>query len=56
MKIKIDNICMYYQHDFGLLTEKEKDKLRVEASLWLNAFIKVLEDADLIDKGNLNAN
>jgi len=49
LKINVDDICMYYQHDFGLLSEKEKDKLRVEASLWLKAFLKTLEDSKLID-------
>ena len=49
LKIKVDDICMYYQHNFGLLSEKEKDQLRVEATRWLNAFLKTLEDHGLIE-------
>ena len=33
----IDNVCISYRHDFGLLSEQEKDKVRFECKEWLRA-------------------
>jgi hypothetical protein len=41
----IDDACMSYRHDFGLMSEDEKDKLRRDAREWLRSFH--LEDHDL---------
>ena len=33
----IDNVCLSYRHDFGLMTDKEKDKLIFECKEWMRA-------------------
>lgn len=36
----IDNVCLSYRHDFGLLSKDEQDLLRFEADGWYNAINK----------------
>jgi hypothetical protein len=33
----IDNVCVSYRHDFGLLDKQEQDKLRFECKEWMRA-------------------
>lgn len=33
----IDNVCLSYRHDFGLMSEEEKRQTRYHCKLWLNA-------------------
>ena len=33
----IDNICLSYRHDFGLLSEYEQNKVRFECKEWIRA-------------------
>ena len=33
----IDNVCLSYRHDFGLLDKKEQDKVRFECKEWMRA-------------------
>jgi len=33
----INNMCLSYRHDFGLMTEKEQASLRFEAREWYRA-------------------
>lgn len=35
--IFIDNVCLSYRHDFGLMTEEEQKKLRFECKEWMRA-------------------
>jgi hypothetical protein len=41
----IDDACMSYRHDFGLMCDERQRELRYEAREWLRAFH--LEDHDL---------
>jgi hypothetical protein len=34
----IDDACMSYRHDFGLMSDEEQNKLRREAREWLRSF------------------
>ena len=34
----IDDACLSYDHNFGLMTLEEQEKLRVKAREWLRAF------------------
>ena len=34
----VDNMCMSYRHDFGLMTEQDKQALRFECKEWLRAY------------------
>lgn len=45
--IDLYNVCMSYRHDFGLLTEKEQNNIRVEAKEWLEAWGKILTNFKL---------
>lgn len=36
--------CMYWRHDFGLLSESDRIQLVREARQWLLAWKKVIED------------
>ena len=33
----IDNVCLSYRHDFGLLSEDEQNKVRFECKEWMRA-------------------
>ena len=33
----VDNVCLSYRHDFGLLNQKEQDQLRFELREWIRA-------------------
>ncbi len=33
----IDNVCLSYRHDFGLLNEDEQNKVRFECKEWMRA-------------------
>lgn len=33
----IDNVCLSYRHDFGLMTEQDRQKLRFECKEWMRA-------------------
>ena len=34
----IDNMCISYRHDFGLMDKEQQDKLRFECKEWLRAY------------------
>ena len=34
----IDNMCMSYCHDFGLMAEQDRQALRFECAEWLRAY------------------
>ena len=34
----VDNMCMSYRHDFGLMAEQDKQELRFECKEWLRAY------------------
>lgn len=34
----IENMCLSYRHDFGLMTPEEQQALRFEAREWLRAY------------------
>jgi len=34
----VDNMCMSYRHDFGLMAEQDKQTLRFECKEWLRAY------------------
>ena len=34
----VDNMCMSYRHDFGLMAEQDKQVLRFECKEWLRAY------------------
>lgn len=36
----INSACLSYRHDFGLLTEEEQNRMRIEAKEWLRAWKK----------------
>ena len=36
----INSACMSYRHDFGLLTEEEQNRMRIEAKEWLRVWKK----------------
>jgi hypothetical protein len=38
---EVYNACMNYRHDFGLLSEAEKQQIVFEAREWLSAWLKV---------------
>jgi hypothetical protein len=33
------NVCMSYRHDFGMLTEQDKQRLRFECKDWMRAIL-----------------
>lgn len=37
---QVDSVCLSYRHDFGLLDEDDKNKLRFQAKEWLIAWQK----------------
>jgi hypothetical protein len=39
--LEIDDACMWYRHDFGLLPDDERMHLRIKAKEWLRAWCKV---------------
>lgn len=39
---QIDDVCLSYRHDFGLLSDEEKSRLRAEARWWLHAWRKTI--------------
>ena len=34
----VDNMCMSYRHNFGLMAEQDKQELRFECKEWLRAY------------------
>lgn len=34
----IDNMCISYRHDFGLMKKEQQDRLRFECKEWLRAY------------------
>lgn len=36
-KVFIDNVCLSCRHDFGLMSEEDKEKLRFECKEWMRA-------------------
>lgn len=44
---EIDDACMWFRHDFGLLDDADAERLRFEAREWLRAWIKVRDGAAL---------
>ena len=41
--IFINNVCLSYRHDFGLMVEQEKQRLRFECKEWMRAISNNLE-------------
>ncbi len=41
----VDNVCLSYRHDFGILPEEEKEILRQDARRWYKAWSEALWDA-----------
>ena len=39
---QLDDACMYFRHDFGLLSEDDKNRVRWTAYFWLQAWRKAL--------------
>lgn len=37
---ELDSVCLTYRHDFGLLSDEEKDNVRSQAKHWINAIAK----------------
>lgn len=37
---QIDSACLSFRHDFGLMNDREKQKLRFQAREWLIAWMK----------------
>jgi len=35
----IDNVCLSYRHDFGLMSEEDKKMLRFECKEWMRAIV-----------------
>ena len=33
----IDNVCLSYRHDFGLIAEQDRQRLRFECKEWMRA-------------------
>jgi hypothetical protein len=33
----IDNVCLSYRHDFGLMAEQDRQRLRSECKEWMRA-------------------
>jgi len=44
----IDNVCLSYRQDFGLLSEDEQNKVRFECKEWMRAIYIVIEENNLI--------
>jgi hypothetical protein len=40
----VNSACMYFQHDFGLLSDAEQEKMRYLAKEWFHAWEKVEQD------------
>lgn len=40
----VNSACMYFQHDFGLLSDAEQEKIRATAKEWFRAWEKVEQD------------
>lgn len=40
---QVDEVCMAYRHDFGLMSIKEANALRADARRWYGAWMKLLE-------------
>lgn len=38
----IGNVCMSYRHDFGLMTDKERDLLIFQCKEWMRSIINNL--------------
>jgi len=36
----VDNICLSYRHDFGIMSEEDKEQLRSECIHWVEAYKK----------------
>ncbi len=41
---QLNDACLWFRHDFGLLSEHEKKKVRFEAKEWFSAWQKALAD------------
>lgn len=39
----IENMCISYRHDFGLMKEEEKNELRFQCKEWLRAYENNME-------------
>lgn len=46
----LNNVCMYYRHDFGLLCPEEQEEYRLRAKDWLIAWAKTMEEYTKGDK------
>lgn len=33
----IDNVCLSYRHDFGLLSQEDQERIRFECKEWMRA-------------------
>jgi hypothetical protein len=39
---EINQACLSYRHDFGLLSPEEQQKIRTQAEQWLEAWLKLI--------------
>lgn len=35
----IDDVCLSYRHDFGLMNEEDKEKIRFQCKEWMRSMI-----------------
>jgi hypothetical protein len=42
---EINDACLNFRHDFGIVPEEERETIRLEAKEWLRAWLKVVEDS-----------
>lgn len=42
---EIEEACLNYRHDYGILEQEEQEKIQFEAQEWLQAWLKVTEDS-----------
>ena len=40
LESNIDDICLTYRHDFGLLSEDDKEMVRRDCRRWFQTFLK----------------
>lgn len=39
----LNDMCLTYRHDFGLLSEEEQQKLRIECRRWFETFKRYMQ-------------
>jgi hypothetical protein len=41
---EVNDVCLSYRHDFGLLDVELQNRVRLEARFWYEAWMKLLDD------------